>query len=273
MTNKKINWAATILLAIGALAVLIPLYLTITIAFKTPEELSSNLFNLPKHWMVSNFTNAIKTTNFFVALKNSIFVSFFSVILTVLTNSMVAYAIARNMDKKFYKLLYYFFVSAMFIPFPIIMLPLVRQTSTWHLDNLFGLILLYVVFNLALNTFIYVGYIRTIPVELEEAAIVDGASTWRVFWKIIFPLLGPMNATVAILSCLYAWNDFLLPLVLLSNPDMATLPLAQYIFQSQFSTNYTLAFASYLMALAPMLIVYMFSQKWIISGVMRGSIK
>jgi raffinose/stachyose/melibiose transport system permease protein len=161
----------------------------------------------------------------------------------------------------------------MFIPFPIIMLPIVKQTSSWGMDNLTGLIFLYVVYGLAFNVFIYVGYIKSIPKELEEAAIIDGASRWQVFWRVIFPLLMPMNATVGILTTLWAWNDFMLPLIILSDPEMATLPLVQYIFQSQFSTDYNLAFASYLMALAPMVIVYIFAQKWIISGVMKGSLK
>ncbi|QNF29198.1 carbohydrate ABC transporter permease [Metabacillus sp. KUDC1714] len=273
MINKKTNWPVTTLLIVGTLLILIPLYLTITIAFKTPQEMAGNLLALPKSWSFDNFTQAIEMTNFFSALGNTVFVTVFVVIFTVLTNSLVAYAIARNMHKKAYKFLFYYFVSAMFIPFPIIMLPIVKQTAAWGMDNLVGLIILYVVFNLSFNTFIYVGYIRSIPKELEEAAVIDGASTWGVFWRVIFPLLAPMNATVAIITCLGAWNDFMLPLVMLSDRDMATLPLVQYIFQSQFSTDYNLAFASYLMALAPMIIVYIFAQKWIISGVMKGSIK
>ncbi|MGM7723792.1 carbohydrate ABC transporter permease [Metabacillus sp. Hm71] len=271
--NKQTNWPVTTLLIIGTLLILLPLYLTITIAFKTPQEMAGNLLALPKSWSFDNFTQAIEMTNFFNALGNTVFVTVFVVIFTVLTNSLVAYAIARNMHKKAYKFLFYYFVSAMFIPFPIIMLPIVKQTAAWGMDNLVGLIILYVVFNLSFNTFIYVGYIRSIPKELEEAAIIDGASTWGVFWRVIFPLLAPMNATVAIITCLGAWNDFMLPLVMLSDREMATLPLVQYIFQSQFSTDYNLAFASYLMALAPMIVVYIFAQKWIISGVMKGSIK
>ncbi|PMC34048.1 ABC transporter permease [Bacillus sp. UMB0899] len=271
--NKRTNWPVTTLLIVGTLLILLPLYLTITIAFKTPQEMAGNLLALPKSWSLDNFTQAIEMTNFFQALGNTVFVTVFVVIFTVLTNSLVAYAIARNMHKKAYKFLFYYFVSAMFIPFPIIMLPIVKQTAAWGMDNLVGLIILYVVFNLSFNTFIYVGYIRSIPKELEEAAIIDGASTWGVFWRVIFPLLAPMNATVAIITCLGAWNDFMLPLVMLSDREMATLPLVQYIFQSQFSTDYNLAFASYLMALAPMIIVYIFAQKWIISGVMKGSIK
>lgn len=273
MQNKKTSWLITFLLFLGSLVILIPIYLTITIAFKTPQEMAGNLFALPQNWGFDNFVQAIEMTNFFSALKNSVIVTVFVVFFTVMTNSLVAYVIARNMHKKVYKTLYYYFLSAMFIPFPIIMLPLVKQTSAWGMDNLVGLIILYTVFNISFNVFIYIGYIRSIPMELEEAAVMDGASTWGVFWKVIFPLLAPMNATVAILTCIGAWNDFMLPLVLLSDREMATLPLVQYIFQSQFSTDYNLAFASYLMALTPMIIVYIIAQKWIISGVTNGAVK
>lgn len=164
-------------------------------------------------------------------------------------------------------------MSALFVPFPIIMLPVVEQTSLLNMDNHIGLILLYVVYGLAFNVLVYVGYLSSVPRELEEAAAVDGASVWGTFWKVVFPLLAPMNATVGILTCLWAWNDFLLPLVILSSPDAKTLPLAQYVFQGQFEVNYTVAFASYMVALAEMLIVYIVAQRWVISGVTRGAIK
>ncbi|CAL9378206.1 hypothetical protein SUDANB105_01004 [Streptomyces sp. enrichment culture] len=111
------------------------------------------------------------------------------------------------------------------------------------------------------------------PDTAIRARLVKDDVPWTIFWRIIFPLLMPMNATVGILTCLWAWNDFLLPLVVLSDPGAQTLPLVQYVFQSQFNTNYTVAFASYLMALAPVLLVYVFAQRWVISGVMRGSVK
>ncbi len=141
-------------------------------------------------------------------------------VLTLLTNSMVAYAIARNMHRRFFKALYFYFVSALFVPFPIIMLPVAKQTALLHLDNRLGLILLYVVYGLAFNIFIFTAYIHSIPRDLEEAAAIDGASTWGIFWRVIFPLLAPMNATVGILTCVWAWNDFLLPLVILSDPEL-----------------------------------------------------
>ena len=111
---------------------------------------------------------------------------------------MVAYAITRNMNRRGFKALYYFFISALFVPFPIIMLPVVKETAILGIDNEAGLILLYTVYGLALNILMYTSYLKSVPVELEESARIDGASTWTVFWKIVFPLLVPMNATVGI---------------------------------------------------------------------------
>ena len=269
----KVNWWLTALLVVLALTIAIPLYFAVVTALKTPDQLGGTGFALPTRVRWANFVDAWNLTDFPRAALNSAFITVGAVVLTLLTNSMVAYAIARNMHRKLFKGLFFYFISALFIPFPILMLPVAKQVAFLGLDNQVGLILLYVVYGLSFNIFIFVAYINSIPKELEEAAIVDGASTWIVFRKIIFPLLAPMNATVGILTCLWAWNDFLLPLVVVSNPLGATLPLVQYVFQSQFSTNYTVAFASYLMAMAPLLVVYVFAQRWVISGVTRGAIK
>ncbi|WP_427018910.1 carbohydrate ABC transporter permease [Pseudarthrobacter sp. P1] len=267
------NWPLTALVAVLSLTVLIPLYFTIVTALKSPDQLGGTGFELPTSVHLENFSTAWNLTNFPHALLISAVVTVCAVVLTILTNSLVAYAIARNMHRPFFKALYYFFIAALFVPFPIIMLPVTKETALLGLDNPVGLFLLYAVYGLSFNVFVYTAFIKSIPAELEEAAIMDGASVWTSFRKIIFPLLTPMNATVGILTCLWAWNDFLLPLVILSNPDTRTLPLVQYVFQSQFNTDYATAFASYLMALAPLLLVYLFAQRWVISGVMRGSIK
>ncbi|CAD6001376.1 carbohydrate ABC transporter permease [Agreia sp. COWG] len=271
--NGGVNWWITAFVAICSLTVLIPLYFTIVTALKTPEQLGGTGFEWPTSVRWQNFTDAYQLTNFPQALMNTAIITVGAVVLTLLTNSLVAYAIARNMHKKFFRGLYFYFLAAIFVPFPIIMLPVVKETALLGLDTPVGLILLYTVYGLSFNIFIFVAYIKSIPIELEEAARMDGASTWGVFWKVIFPLLTPMNATVGILTCVWAWNDFLLPLVVLSDPAARTLPLAQFVFQGQFNTNYTVAFASYLMALAPLLVVYVFAQKWVVSGVMRGSVK
>ncbi|MFZ4896601.1 carbohydrate ABC transporter permease [Plantibacter sp. Mn2098] len=271
--NGGTNWWITALIAVCSLTVLIPLYFTIITALKSPDQLGGTGFELPTSIRWENFADAYELTNFPRALLNTALITVGAVVLTLITNSLVAYAIARNMHRRFFKGLYFYFLAAIFVPFPIIMLPVVKETALLGLDTPVGLILLYTVYGLSFNIFIFTAYIRSIPIELEEAARMDGASTWGVFWKVVFPLLAPMNATVGILTCVWAWNDFLLPLVILSDPSAQTLPLAQYVFQGQFNTNYTVAFASYLMALAPLLVVYIVAQKWVVSGVMRGSVK
>lgn len=274
LASARINWWATSFVVVASLTVLIPLYLAVTVALKTPEQLlNGSGFEWPTQIRWANFSEAWTSANYPSALANTGIITVFSVMFTILTSSMVAYGIARNLNKKFFKATYFYFMSALFIPFPIIMLPLVKQTAALGLDNKIGMIILYTVFGISMNVFIYTAYIQSIPIELEEAARVDGASTWRVFWQVVFPLLGPMNATVGILTCVWAWNDFIMPLVVLTDPSDRTLVLAQSVFQGQYNIDHTVSFASYLMAMAPLLIVYIISQRWVISGVTRGSIK
>ena len=132
-----------------------------------------------------------------------------------------------------------------------------KQTAQLGIANVVGVIVCYVVFYMPMNMLLYSGYLVNIPVALEEAARVDGASTWRTYWSIIFPIMKPMHATVAVLTALGTWNDVMTPLVIMSGGGMNTLPLAQMTFQTQFGTNYNLAFASYLLALIPILIFYL----------------
>lgn len=272
--REKTNWAATIILTLVAVLLIFgPLYLTVMIAIKSPSEMA-NVLALPTHIAWENFTEAWRMTEYPRKLANTVFITGVNLIFTIITNSAVAYAITRNRNKsRFFNMLYYYFISAMFIPFNVLMLPLVKQANTFHIDNVLGITFLYIVFGLPMNTFLYTGYIKSIPEALDEAATIDGATPWQTFRMIIFPMLKPMSATVAILSFMWTWNDFLMPLVLLDDPKQQTLQLAQYVFNTQFSTQYNLAFASYLMALLPVLIFYVFCQKWIISGVIAGSVK
>ena len=161
----------------------------------------------------------------------------------------------------------------MFVPFAILMMPLVKQTSEMGIGNMAGVAILYVVFYMPMNLLLYSGYLKNIPIALEEAARVDGASTWRTYWSIIFPIMKPMHATVAVLTVLGTWNDVMTPLVIMSGTGKNTLPLAQLTFQTQFGTNYNLAFASYLLALIPILIFYLVCQKQILNGVVNGAVK
>ena len=222
--DRRINWWLTAVVAVFSLTILVPLYFTVVTALKTPAEAGS--FSLPSSWQWGNFAAASAKVDYPRAALNSAIITVIAVSLTLVTNTFVAYAIARNMDKRFFRFLYYFFIAAMFVPFPVVMLPLAKQMGSWHLDNQAGLIVLYVILGLGTNLFIATGFIRSIPVSLEEAARIDGAGTWRIFWRIIFPLMGPINATIAIMTALWAWNDFLLPLIILTNQHDQTIPLA-----------------------------------------------
>jgi raffinose/stachyose/melibiose transport system permease protein len=273
LTRNAARLARTLVLAVVSALVFFPLYMAIVVALKDGSEMSAGILSLPKmlHW--DNFVTAARMTNYFATFRNSFVITVSSVILTVLTNSFVAYAIQRNWTSRFFRGLYYYFLSAMFIPFSLIMLPIVRQMSVLGGTNPAGLILLYVAYGLPFNTFVFVGYLRTIAAEIEEAASIDGAGTWSVFFRIIFPLMAPINATVAILTTLWVWNDFLLPLIIIKDSQSYTLPLMQYVFQDQYNRDYNLSFASYILVLLPMVVVYAFLQRRIISGVMSGSIK
>ena len=180
---------------------------------------------------------------------------------------------AEYLRKKGYKLIYFYIVSGMFVPFAILMMPLVKQTAIMGLDNRLGVIILYLVFYMPMNVMLYSGYLKNVPLAMEEAANIDGASTWKTYWTIIFPMMKPMHATVAVLTALGTWNDVMTPLVIMSSSEDTTLPLAQLNFQTQFGTNYNLAFASYLLALLPILIFYLICQKHILNGVVNGAVK
>ena len=234
----------------------------------------SGILSLPQHWSLDNFREAMRVTDFWHSLTNSLLISVITVVLSVIIHSLMGYALGRNKAKsKFYNIVYLFIVSGMFVPFAILMMPLAKQTAEMGLGNWAGVILLYVVFYMPMNTMLYAGYLVNIPIALEEAARVDGASTWRTYWSIIFPIMKPMHATVAVLTALSVWNDVMTPLVIMAGSGQNTLPLAQLNFQSQFGTNYNLAFASYLLSLIPILIFYIICQKQILNGVVNGAVK
>ena len=271
------NWPVTILLIIGCVTVFFPLYMAVIIAFKQPTEMTNDIAGalaFPKTWSFSNFAEAMRVTDFWNSLGNSLLITALTVVIAIVLHSLAGYAIGRNMAKsKFYKFSYLYIVSGMFVPFAILMMPLVKQTSQMGIGNRAGVIILYVVFYMPMNLLLYSGYLKNIPVALEEAARVDGASTWKTYWSIIFPVMKPMHATVAVLTALGTWNDVMTPLVIMSGTGKNTLPLAQLNFQTQFGINYNLAFASYLLALIPILLFYLICQKQILNGVVNGAVK
>ena len=275
--GRKTNKILTILLIIGTVTVFFPLYMAVIIAFKKPSEMTNDVagaLSLPKSWSFSNFSEAMQVTDFWHSLGNSLLITLVTIVLAILIHSIAGYVIGRGMRKiKGFKFIYFYIVSGMFVPFSILMMPLVKQTAQMGIGNRFGVIVLYLVFYMPMNVLLYSGYLKNIPEAMEEAANIDGASTWTTYWRVIFPMMKPMHATVAILTALGTWNDVMTPLVIMSGTGQNTLPLAQLNFQSQFVTNYNLAFASYILALIPILIFYVICQKQILNGVANGAVK
>lgn len=273
----KTNWPVTILLILGCVTIFFPLYMAVIIAFKQPSEMTNDIagaLSLPEKWSLYNFQEAMRVTDFWNSFGNSLLITVATVVLAIIIHGLAGYAIGRSMkNSKFYNFTYLYIVSGMFVPFAILMMPLVKQTAQLGIANRFGVIVLYTVFFMPLNLMLYKGYLTNIPLALEEAARVDGASTWKTYWSIVFPIMKPMHATVAVLTAMSTWNDVMTPLVIMSGTGKNTLPLAQLNFQTQFGTNYNLAFASYILALIPILIFYMICQKQILNGVANGAVK
>ena len=273
--NKEaVNWPITILLFVLALLLIAgPLYILVLVALKDPSEMG-NVLSLPTKVRWENFSEAWHMTDYPKKFCNTFLITAVNMVFTVPLHAMVAYVLTRHQKhSRIFLGINYLLVGSLFIPFNVLMLPLVKQTSSLGIDNIWGIIILYFLFGLPMNVFLYSGHVKTLPLAIEEAAIIDGANPWQMFFKVIFPLMKPMSATVIILTFMWTWNDFLMPLVMLTNPEHQTLQLAQYVFKSEFSTQYNLSFASYVLVLIPIMIVYIFCQKWVISGVTSGAVK
>jgi len=268
------NWGATIALVVCAVAVFLPLYATVTMAFKTTQQsVNGQVFSLPSPVSVDGFVEAWQLTNFPRGFAISVFVTAVTVVGTVMLAAFAAYAIARNWEHRLFRWSFFYLLAAMFLPFPVLALSQVKLTGMVGLANPVGVALLHIMFQLSFSVLLFTAFIRGLPEELEESARLDGASTWGVFRHVVFPMMAPMSATVAIFAFLASWNDFMMPSLITADSTLQTLPVLQSVFQTQFSSNYNVAFASYLMAMAPAIIVYLFTQRWVMAGVTQGAIK
>ncbi|WP_147795106.1 carbohydrate ABC transporter permease [Cellulomonas sp. Y8] len=272
--SERTNWSGTVVLVLCAVTVLLPLYVTVSMAFKTQgQAVDGQAFSLPAPFSIDGFVEAWNLTKFPVGAGISLLVTAGTVVATILLAAFASYAIMRNWDHRLFRYSFYYLLAAMFIPFPVVALPQIQLTGRVGLDNPFGVILLATMFQLSFSVLLFTAFLRSIPEELEESARLDGATTWQTFWRLIFPLLAPMSATVGIFAFLYAWNDFMMPSLIISDPALQTLPVRQNLFQNQFSNNYHVAFASYLMAMAPAIVAYLFTQRWVMAGVTQGAVK
>lgn len=274
-TDKFLKVMSYIILFIGIMSILYPLYLTIITAFKTPAESSKNFFAFPSSLYFGNFIAVFKKANYLMYIRNSAIVTIVSAVLIVMIIPMCSFAISRNIDRgKYYKFIYYYLLTGIFVPFQVIMVPLVIYLRKIDMNNISGLIIMHVTLAASQGVFLLVNYISSIPRDLEESAYLDGCSIAKAYVLVVFPLIKPMVATILVLNILWIWNDFQMPLLILNqSQEMWTLPLFQYNFKSQYTFDYNLAFASYLIAMIPVMIAYVSGQKHIISGLTQGAVK
>lgn len=263
----------TAVLSLILLVYLVPFILVVINSFKPTKEFLENPLTLPQAFSLSNFAIAFQKMNFLNGLTNTAVITVVSVLLIALFSAMAAYLMVRS-NGKAVKFLFLCMVSAMIIPFQALMVPLVKiYGSLGILNNQATLIYMYLGFGAPMAVFIYHGFIKSVPLEIEEAAMIDGCSQIKTFFKIVFPLVKPISFTVIILDVLWIWNDFLLPSLVLIKPLQRTLPLSTFYFFGTYTVDYGLLMAGLLMTILPVIVIYLFLQKYIIQGVMQGSIK
>ncbi|MBT2759273.1 carbohydrate ABC transporter permease [Mesobacillus foraminis] len=261
-----------VIVTIIALVYLLPFLVVFLYAFKSPEELiSSSPFSLPKKLEWDNFSQAFEALNFWQSFGNTFLITASAVLLLILLSGMAAYSIVRG-GSKFFNGSYMFFIAGILIPYQVIFVPMfVLGSSLGFINNLFGVIFLYVGTSLPFAIFVMAGFVKTIPKEIEEAAFIDGCSIIRTFWVIILPMLKPVAAALTIILSLQIWNDYLLPQLFLTDNNMKTLTVMQSTLFSAFETNFNVGFAGIILSSLPILILFLLMQKHFVKGITMGA--
>lgn len=274
MTSSRSNKAVFLILNILLLILFVfPLFMIIVNSFKTRIDIVRNPLTLPSEWSFANYIEAYKTMGFSTALFNSLIITVLSVALILIFSSSLAFFLVR-WKWKMNNVILMMLIASMIIPFQAIMIPFVSLYGKLHmLDSKWALIYFYLGFGISLSTFMYHGFVKGVPKEMDEAALIDGAGKIRLFGKIIFPILKPITTTIAILNVLWIWNDFLLPSLVLVAPGDRTLPLSTFYFFGKYTSNYGVAMAALVFSMIPVVVFYVAMQRQIIQGVVEGAVK
>lgn len=248
-----------------------PVYMALLTSLKSQEEISRSILSLPSSLRLENYRAAMEKSDFARSLLNSCIVTFPSVVLIVLCASMGGYAIARYGGRnKGFRILDKIYLASLMIPFQILMIPIYKIFKELRLQNsLFGMILLLTGTSIAYATFLYVGFVKSIPRELEDAAMIDGCGPYRTFFKIVFPLMKP----VAALHVMWLWNDFNIALIVLQKEEVRTLTVKQYYFFGEHTADYGIAFSASIICMLPVLLFFVFSQRYLVEGIASGAVK
>lgn len=276
MNRKKLSRVLTYaLLILGLSSIVLPLYITFVTSFKSTSETITNYLSPPKVWYTGNFTYITSKPAFWRAMLNTAVITAIVALGDVVLMPMLGFAVGRRMtETKRWRRFYYFLLIGIFIPFQVKMIPIVQMMSYLNLMNPFGLAILCIGSTTCEATFLYTGFLASIPRDMEEAASIDGSKTFNTYLQIVFPLMKPIIATSVIKDCLWTWNDFTLPLITLNrSPQHWTLVLFQYNFQTEAGVDYGLVFACLCLSMIPIVTVYIFLQRQILAGLTNGAVK
>ncbi len=255
-----------------ALFYLFPFAVVLMNSFKGRIEVLRDPLALPTNLDFSNYADAFTRMNYGTTFFNSLIVTVLSIMLLTIFPSMLAYYLAR-FENLATKVIFILLVVSMIVPFQALMIPFASIYGRLDLlNNRWSLIFFYLGFGVSLSTFLYHGFIRTIPIALDESAAIEGATKFQIFWRIIFPILRPTTATIVILNALWIWNDYLLPSLVLFINDR-TLPLSTYSFYGQYTSDYGVAMAGLILSITPVIVFYLFMQRNILKGIAEGAVK
>jgi len=271
--NKQI--ILYVLITIMAVYTLAPIFLLVINSFKSHSEIISNPLALPSSLDFSFILSAMEQINFFRAFFITLALTVTSVLLIVIISSVAAWVLVRN-KTKISSVLFFILVSAMLIPFQAIMFPLVSFMDMLGLKNLPGLVIMYGGFGVSMSIFLYHGFIKGIPQDIEEAAVIDGATPLQLFFRIVFPLLQPITVTIVILNSMWIWNDYLLPFLVIGNSPTKTLTLELFfarMLAGQFGNPWELIFPAVMISVLPIIILFLILQKHIVKGISAGAVK
>ncbi len=270
-----LNIILSLVLIALAIACIAPILIVLMNSFKSKLYISSEPFSFPNadtYTGGENYIEGARKIQFFKAFGYSMFITIFSVIGICLLTSMLAWYLTR-VKGKFTSIIYYTLVFSMIVPFQMVMFTMSKTANVLHLDNPIGILILYFGFGAGMATFMFSGFIKGIPIALEEAAMIDGAGPVRTFFSVVFPMLKPTLITIAILNTMWVWNDYLLPYLTIGQ-DYKTIPVAiQYLRGGYGSVDMGAMMAMLVLAMIPIIIFYLFSQKHIIKGVVAGAVK
>ncbi|MEU0403081.1 carbohydrate ABC transporter permease [Streptomyces sp. NPDC006197] len=270
-TARGISLHAVVWL-IGAFVV-VPLIYAVISGFKSTAELTANPFGLPERWRAGNYIGILGDGMFWRQIANSAGIAIGTTLCTVAASAMAAFVLARYAFRG-RELFYTLFTIGLMFPFAVAVLPLFLMLRTFGLlDNPLGVVLPQAAFGLPMTIVILRGFFRTIPAEIEEAAIVDGCGKFRFFWKILLPMARPALGTVSVLAIVASWNNFFLPLLVFNDPKWQTIPVGVQQFQGQYSTDYALVLAYIVLAMVPALAFYAVAERQLIGGLTAGATK